>query len=134
MALQATVSMSWVNTVLDAAAQQGAPRAQVLALAGIAPQELQSERWPIDHIARLWRAAVQATGDAGFGLKAGASVGPASFKATLKKPLIFGPNRQRNAWRSTMQQLCEFQWFFAPSGLIDGPFDPFFAPTGAPVP
>ncbi|QIL44709.1 AraC family transcriptional regulator [Acidovorax sp. HDW3] len=79
MALQATVSMSWVNTVLDAAAQQGAPRAQVLALAGIAPQELQSERWPIDHIARLWRAAVQATGDAGFGLKAGASVGPASF-------------------------------------------------------
>ena len=56
------------------------------------------------------------------------------FKATLKKPLIFGPNRQLNAWRSTMQQLCEFQWFFAPSGLIDGPFDPFFAPTGAPVP
>jgi len=79
MTPQATVSMSWVNTVLDAAAQQGAPRAQVLALAGIAPQELQSERWPIDHIARLWRAAVQATGDAGFGLKAGASVGPASF-------------------------------------------------------
>jgi len=71
--------MSWVNTVLDAAARQGAPRAQVLALAGIPASDLQLERWPIDHIARLWRAAVQATQDAGFGLKAGASVGPASF-------------------------------------------------------
>lgn len=71
--------MGWVNTVLDAAQQQGVPRAQVLALAGIAAADLQLERWPIDHIARLWRAAVQATQDAGFGLKAGASVGPASF-------------------------------------------------------
>jgi AraC-like DNA-binding protein len=41
--------------------------------------ELQAERWPIDHITRLWRAAAQLTGDAGFGLKAGALVGPASF-------------------------------------------------------
>lgn len=79
MTLQASVSMSWVNTVLDAAQQQGVPRAQVLALAGIPAADLQLERWPIDHIARLWRAAVQATQDAGFGLKAGASVGPASF-------------------------------------------------------
>ena len=71
--------MSWVNTVLDAAARQGAARAQVLALAGIAAADLQRERWPVDHIARLWRAALQATQDAGFGLKVGASVGPASF-------------------------------------------------------
>lgn len=79
MTLQASVSMSWVNTVLDAAQQQGVPRAQVLVLAGIPAADLRRERWPIDHIARLWRAAVQATQDAGFGLKAGASVGPASF-------------------------------------------------------
>ena len=79
MTLHASASMSWVNTVLDAAVRQGAPRAQVLALAGIPASDLQLERWPIDHIARLWRAAVQATQDAGFGLKAGASVGPASF-------------------------------------------------------
>jgi len=77
--VQASVSISWVATVLDAAARQGASRAQVLALAGIAEAELQRERWPIDHIARLWRAALQATQDPGFGLKAGASVGPASF-------------------------------------------------------
>lgn len=79
LTLQASVSMSWVNTVLDAAQQQGVPRAQVLALADIPATDLQLERWPIDHIARLWRAAVQATQDVGFGLKAGASVGPASF-------------------------------------------------------
>jgi hypothetical protein len=42
-------------------------RAQVLAVAGIAPEELQAERWPIDHITRLWRAAVQCTQDASFG-------------------------------------------------------------------
>jgi len=71
--------MSWVNTVLGAAQHQGVPPETVLAAAGIAPQELQAQRWPIDHIARLWRAAVQCTADPGFGLKVGAVVGPASF-------------------------------------------------------
>ena len=79
MTLQATVSMSWVNTVLAAAQRQGVERAQVLAVAGIALEELQAERWPIDHITRLWRAAAQSTQDASFGLRAGAVVGPASF-------------------------------------------------------
>ena len=71
--------MSWVNTVLAAALQQGVAREVVLASAGIATEELEAERWPIDHITRLWRAAVQCTQDEGFGLKAGAGVGPASF-------------------------------------------------------
>ena len=79
MALEASSSISWVTTVLDAAQRHGAPQAQVLALAGIDPAELQLPRWPIDHIARLWRAAVQATQDPGFGLKVGASVQPASL-------------------------------------------------------
>ena len=79
MTLPATVSMSWVNTVLDAAARQGVAREALLAQAGIAPEELRQERWPIDHITRLWRAAVRATQDAGFGLKAGSQVGPANF-------------------------------------------------------
>ena len=57
--------MGWVGTVL--------------ASAGIGAEELDAERWPIDHITRLWRAAVQCTQDEGFGLKAGAGVGPASF-------------------------------------------------------
>lgn len=71
--------MGWVNTVLAAAERQGVARNALLAQAGIAPEELAAERWPIDHITRLWRAAVHCTQDAGFGLKAGAGVGPASF-------------------------------------------------------
>lgn len=79
MTLQATVSMSWVNTVLDAALRQGVERAVLLAAAGIPPGDLNLQRWPIDHITRLWRAAAALTNDAGFGLKAGSLVGPASF-------------------------------------------------------
>ena len=71
--------MSWVNTVLVAAQRLGVEREALLAAAGIAVAELQAERWPIDYITRLWRAAAQLTGDSGFGLKAGALVGPASF-------------------------------------------------------
>ena len=71
--------MSWVNTVLAAGERAGVPRARLLAQAGMAPAELARERWPIDHITRLWRAAVHCTQDAGFGLKAGALVGPGSF-------------------------------------------------------
>jgi len=79
LTLQATVSMSWVGTVLAAAQQQGVTRETLLASAGIGADELDAERWPIDHITRLWRAAVHCTQDAGFGLKAGAGVGPANF-------------------------------------------------------
>ncbi|MEZ5606930.1 MAG: AraC family transcriptional regulator [Burkholderiaceae bacterium] len=71
--------MSWVSTVLAAAERLGVAREPLLAWAGIAPDELAAERWPIDHITRLWRAAAHCTQDAGFGLKAGAGVGPASF-------------------------------------------------------
>ena len=79
MTLQATVSISWVNTVLAAAQQQGVAPDLLLTQAGIAVDELDAERWPIDHITRLWRAAAQRTQDAGFGLKAGAGVGPISL-------------------------------------------------------
>ena len=71
--------MGWVCTVLAAAQRQGVTREALLARAGIDAQELAAERWPIDHITRLWHAAVQATQDPGFGLRAGAAVGPASF-------------------------------------------------------
>jgi len=71
--------MAWVETVLTAAERQGVARVQLLAQAGMAAAELAQERWPIDHITRLWRAAVQCTQDAGFGLKAGAAVEPARF-------------------------------------------------------
>ncbi|CBL45578.1 Probable transcriptional regulator [gamma proteobacterium HdN1] len=79
MTLQASASISWVNTVLAAAQRQGVALEFLLAQAGIPAHELNAERWPIDYITRLWCAAVRCTQDAGFGLKVGASVGPASF-------------------------------------------------------
>lgn len=71
--------MSWVKTVLAAAERVGIARDRLLVLAGIHADELSSERWPIDYITRLWRAAVHCTQDDSFGLKAGAQVGPGSF-------------------------------------------------------
>jgi AraC-like DNA-binding protein len=73
--------MGWVGTVIAAAQRQGIDASALLAAAGIAPGELQLERWPIDHITRLWRAAEHCSGDPAFGLKAGAGVSPASVSA-----------------------------------------------------
>jgi AraC-like DNA-binding protein len=71
--------MSWVQTVLAEAQRQGLPEAALLDAAGIPRRDLRLDRWPVDHITRLWRTAARLTQDAGFGLKAGAAVGPASF-------------------------------------------------------
>lgn len=79
MTSQAKVSLSWVRTVLGEAQRQGIEETTLLRAAGISPRELEHERWPIDHITRLWRTAARLTQDAGFGLKAGTLVGPASF-------------------------------------------------------
>lgn len=79
MSLQASVAISWVGTVLAAAQRQGVSRQALLAQAGLALDALQLERWPIDDITRLWRAAVQCTQNASFGLEAGSQVGPDNF-------------------------------------------------------
>src|SRR3990167_938969 len=71
--------MSWVNTVIAAAARLGVGQTALLSAAGIPLASMARERWPIDDITRLWRAAERCTGDASFGLKAGALVGPASL-------------------------------------------------------
>lgn len=71
--------MSWVNTVLAEAERHGLTRPQLLAHAGLHVAQLNNDRWPIDDITRLWRAAAELSQDAGFGLKAGSLVGPASF-------------------------------------------------------
>lgn len=73
--------MGWVNTVIAAARRQAVDADTLLATAGIPASALDRERWPIDHITRLWRAAERCTGDPGFGLKAGASASPASLNA-----------------------------------------------------
>lgn len=71
--------MSWVRTVLSQAQRQGIDEHTLLRAAGIPVRELAAERWPIDHITRLWRAAARLTQDPGFGLNTGCQVSPASF-------------------------------------------------------
>ena len=67
MTLEATVSMGWVNTVIDAAKNLGVPENLLLETAGLPAGALSLERWPIDFITRLWHAAEQCTRDPGFG-------------------------------------------------------------------
>ncbi len=79
MTSETSVSLSWVQTVFAEAARQGVPEDSLMAVAGIDVAALAAERWPIDDVTRLWRAATRLTRDPGFGLKAGARVGPASL-------------------------------------------------------
>lgn len=71
--------MGWVRTVVETARQQGVEAPVLLEAAGIPLAELHAERWPIDHITRLWHAAESCIGDPGFGLKVGVGVSPASI-------------------------------------------------------
>ena len=79
MTADASVSLSWVNTLLAASERSGLARSTLLAHVGLPATQLDSARWPIDDITRLWRGAAELTQDPGFGLKAGSLVGPASF-------------------------------------------------------
>jgi AraC-like DNA-binding protein len=71
--------MSWVRAVLVAAAREGVDESALLGRAGIVAGELAGDRWPVDHITRLWRAAAELTQHPSFGLEAGAQVAPASL-------------------------------------------------------
>ncbi len=79
LTLKATVSMGWVNAVMNSARALGVDDARLLSTAGIAADSLQWERWPIDYITRLWHAAERCSGDPGFGLKTGMRVTPANI-------------------------------------------------------
>ncbi len=105
MTLEASASIGWINTVLLAAEDLGVSRQQLLARAGLAPALLTQERWPIDHLTRLWQAAVLCTQDAGFGLKVGAHAGPGSFNV-VGYVLQSAPSlRQAIAWVQKYQRL-----------------------------
>lgn len=115
---EASVSLSWVNTVLAAAERHGLSIGQLLAHAGVSPSQLQEARWPIDDITRLWRAADELTGDPGFGLSAGRLVGPASFNvvsfilqssSTLREAISLAQKFQRLISDGGRFQLLEGQ-------------------------
>lgn len=111
-----TVAMSWVNIVLSAAERYGIERNRLLASAGLDLVQLGEERWPIDHITRLWRAAATLTQDPEFGLKAGSQAGPASFNVVS---FIF---QSSDSLREAMGLLQKFQRLISDGGrfqLID---------------
>jgi AraC-like DNA-binding protein len=104
LTLKASVSMAWVNTVITAAGRQGVTAESLLAAAGLPPRALERERWPIDYITRLWRAAERVSGDPGFGLKVGAGIRPAGVSGvafalqsagTLREALVMVQKYQR---------------------------------------
>lgn len=96
--------MGWVSTVIETARQQGVDAAVLLEAAGIPSADMQAERWPIDHITRLWHAAGTCTGDPCFGLKVGEGVSPATINvvgfalqsaATLREAIVMVQKFQR---------------------------------------
>lgn len=128
--------MSWVGTVLQTAQSLGVSTESVLAAAGINDAELQWERWPIDHITRLWRAAVELTGDLSFGLKAGSLAGPTGLNivsfilqsaATLREALVMMLKYQRlisDGGRLQMIAGNEASWVIYHPRQGDLPFSP----------
>lgn len=104
MTLDASVSMTWVKTVLATAERQGVAATRLLAQAKLPANALARARWPIDYITRLWRAAEQCTHDPAFGLRVGREVSPASVgsvvfalqsAATLREALLLLQKYQR---------------------------------------
>lgn len=96
--------MGWVGTIIAAAQRLGVARDILLAAAGIPVDALEWERWPIDYVTRLWRAADHCSRDAGFGLKVGAGVSLASINvvgfafqssATLREAIVMVQKYQR---------------------------------------
>lgn len=78
MTSEASVARSWIQTVLAGAAFYDLSAERVLQQAGLDPAELARERWPIDQITRLWRAAAALSADDGFGLEVGRHISLAS--------------------------------------------------------
>jgi AraC-like DNA-binding protein len=104
LTLEATVSIGWVNTVIDTAQRLGVEPDSLLRMAELPAESLSWPRWPIDFITRLWHAAERGTGDPGFGLKVGAGVRPASMDvvafamqsaATLREAIALVQKYQR---------------------------------------
>lgn len=105
-----SVSLSWVNTVIAGAERQGVAGTALLARAGIREERLADARWPVDDITRLWRAAVDLTGDAAFGLNTGREVGPGSFNVVSFIVLSSA------TLRSAIAQLQEYQRLISDGG------------------
>lgn len=74
---------TWIKAICRAAEAAGCDSAALLEAAGVSLKTLESPtaRCPLSHSLRLWRIAVQATGDPAFGIKVASHVRPTTFHA-----------------------------------------------------
>lgn len=79
--VQTTVSVSYMETLLDAFCEAGGSRADLLTQAGLKNFELQDpdNRLPVETITKIWVAAKKKTSNPLLGLQVGAHIRPGSF-------------------------------------------------------
>ena len=78
-----TTLCSWVKAICRALDAAGCDSAALLAEAGLDVKSLDcpTARCPVTYSLRLWKIALAATGDPGFGLKVASYIRPTSFHA-----------------------------------------------------
>ncbi len=83
MKQEPTVLGSWLDLILNTLGTYGIAGEDVLESQGVAPRLIADPdyRIPFARLKSLWSAAVEATGDESFGLRAGAGVHPTTFHA-----------------------------------------------------
>lgn len=96
---------TWIQAIVRTLDARGVDGSDVALTAGISARVLCSvdERAPQDAVTRLWRAAVEATGDPCFGLHVSGFVGPVTFHA-LGYAVLASPNL-----KAALQRVIRFQ-------------------------
>lgn len=108
-----TVAIGWVKAIVAAARRGGGNEATLLAAAGI--DSLPSDplvRIPLDAVVRLWRAAIDTTGDCAFGLRMGQAIEPTSFDV-VAYTLV-----SSNSLREAIVRLQRFQKLISDGGRV----------------
>lgn len=96
---------TWIQAIVRTLDARGIDGSDLALAAGISARVLCSvdERAPQDAVTRLWKAAVEATGDPCFGLHVSRFVGPVTFHA-LGYAVLASPNL-----KAALQRVIRFQ-------------------------
>lgn len=108
-----TVAVGWVKAIVAAAQRGGGDEAKMLIAAGI--DSLPNDplvRIPLDAVVRLWRAAIDSTGDSAFGLRMGQAIEPTSFDV-VAYTLV-----SSNSLREAIIRLQRFQKLISDGGRV----------------
>jgi AraC-like DNA-binding protein len=96
---------TWIQAIVRALDDRGINGTELALKAGISPRVLRNgeERAQQPAVTRLWAAAVEATGDAGFGLHVSRFINPVTFHA-LGYAILASPNM-----KAALQRTIRFQ-------------------------